>query len=295
MTRLTILTPTWNRRHLLPRLFTSLAAQAGVADQFDWLVIDDGSTDGTAEEIARLQREAGFPVRLIVQDNGGKHRALNRAVPEVTAPWVVVLDSDDWMLRAGIGMALAKIQEVEADPGTLAIVSPKAFADRTLPRIAEPGAPIDYATWQSGRLRLDFSMVIRTETLRQHPFPEFEGEGFIAESSVYARAFAGGGIRLWDRPIMGAEYQPGGLSDRSRANRAASPLGAMHTYRGQLEAGVRGGRRIRCWINYRRYLCHARSRGAVAPGHRPCGGRFWDPAGRMLCAVDRLILRLSDG
>jgi len=291
MTHLTILTPTWNRRQTLARLYESLVSQDLPSGCFEWLVVDDGSTDGTAGYIEMLSRSAPFPIRVIVQDNGGKHRALNRGAREVSSAWMLVLDSDDWMLPSGVRDALDQIKTFDDQAETLAIVSPRVFANRPPPSYPEQTGPMDYATWRAKYFKSDFSMLARTTVIRNHPFPEFDGERFIAESAVYARAFAHGGLRLSSAGIMGAEYQRDGLSSKSLNNRITSPLGAMYTYRCQLDAGMGGILRARSWLNYHRFFWHARASGAISRSERPFGGRFWRPAGWVLYSVDRFVLR----
>jgi len=291
VTQLTILTPTWNRRPLLSRLVASLTAQDVPPGSFAWLVVDDGSTDGTADYVRDLEECAPFPVKLIVRENGGKHRALNTGVPWLTTPWVLVLDSDDWIVPGGLGNALGEIAAADGQPGISAIVSPRVFGDRPRPRYPAHAGPMDYATWRSTYFKSDFSMLVRTDAMRATPFPEFDGENFIAESAVYARAFATGGIRLSNAEIMGAEYQKAGLSAKMRANRVSCPLGAMHTYRCQLDAGMRGRQRVRSWMNYHRFRCHARQRGVLSRSDPAAGGLVWRPAGWILFALDRMAAR----
>ena len=52
MKTLTVFTPTYNRKHTLPRTYESLCRQT--CSDFEWLVIDDGSSDGTREWIEGL-------------------------------------------------------------------------------------------------------------------------------------------------------------------------------------------------------------------------------------------------
>ncbi len=307
--RLTIVTSTWNRRALLERNFTSLMAQTRT-DRIDWLVVDDGSTDDTSGFIRRVAADAPFPVRLIVQPHGGKHRALNRAVPEVTAPWMLVLDSDDWLLPDGLAHAFDEIDARHDDPATAAIVSPRVFAGRVPPHYPDDLAPMNYASWRTHYFKSDFSMLVRTGVMRAWPFPVFDGELFVAESAVYARAFArvsapagepakespggetdsrsgtSGGIRLSNTHVIGAEYQKTGLSAKSRDNRVACPLGAAFTYRAQLESGLRGRQRIRSWLNYHRFACHARARGLALTPDPPPDGTIWRPGGWLLYRLD---------
>ncbi|MFY9839270.1 MAG: glycosyltransferase family A protein, partial [Xanthobacteraceae bacterium] len=89
----TIFTPTYNRAHTIRRVFDSLCAQT--LRDFEWLVIDDGSTDNTSELIALWEKTADFPVRYLKQKHAGKHIAHNRALVEAKGQFFGIVDSDD--------------------------------------------------------------------------------------------------------------------------------------------------------------------------------------------------------
>lgn len=89
----TVFTPTYNRAHTLTRVYRSLQAQT--ERSFEWLIVDDGSTDGTATLVAGWRAEADFPIRYLRQENAGKHAAHNRAVAEAQGALFLTLDSDD--------------------------------------------------------------------------------------------------------------------------------------------------------------------------------------------------------
>ena len=86
-------TATYNRAHTLHRVFDSLRAET--VRGFEWLVVDDGSTDGTKALIAQWAAAADFPIRYFKQDRSGKHAAHNRAVAEACGQFFLPLDSDD--------------------------------------------------------------------------------------------------------------------------------------------------------------------------------------------------------
>ena len=82
MTVLTVFTPTYNRAHTLPRTYESLLQQE--CKEFIWLIIDDGSTDNTAELVKSWQsKENGFEIRYIYKENGGMHTAHNTAYENI--------------------------------------------------------------------------------------------------------------------------------------------------------------------------------------------------------------------
>ncbi|NWG75296.1 MAG: glycosyltransferase family 2 protein [Rubrivivax sp.] len=89
----TVFTATYNRAHTLHRVYDSLCAQS--FDDFEWLVVDDGSTDGTADLVAAWRAEAPFAVRYLRQANGGQHRACNRGLQHARGELFAMVDSDD--------------------------------------------------------------------------------------------------------------------------------------------------------------------------------------------------------
>ena len=112
MTTLTVFTPAYNRAHTLGRTYESLCRQT--CKDFCWLVVDDGSLDGTRELVASWilknqceidskcnsfggSCEAGFDIRYIWKENGGLHTGYNTAYAIIDTELCVCIDSDDWM------------------------------------------------------------------------------------------------------------------------------------------------------------------------------------------------------
>jgi len=89
----TVFTPTFNRAHTIHRVYESLAKQT--LTDFEWLIVDDGSTDETADLIEHWRSEAAFPIRMYRQENSGKHFAINVGVREASGELFLILDSDD--------------------------------------------------------------------------------------------------------------------------------------------------------------------------------------------------------
>ena len=95
MKTLTVFTPTYNRAHTLPRLYQSLCAQT--SDDFEWLVIDDGSIDGTKDLVAQWKKENIIPIHYIYKENGGLYTGYNVAYLTIETELNVCIDSDDAM------------------------------------------------------------------------------------------------------------------------------------------------------------------------------------------------------
>ena len=67
---ITIFTPTYNRAYILLTLYQSLMEQS--YKDFEWLIVDDGSTDNTGQLVQQFQEKADFPIRYYHQKNKGK-------------------------------------------------------------------------------------------------------------------------------------------------------------------------------------------------------------------------------
>ena len=93
MSNITVLTPAYNRGKLLEKLYESLCAQD--CKDFEWLIVDDGSTDDTSERVEQMKQTADFPISYHIKENGGKHTALNYAYQFIKAPLTFIVDSDD--------------------------------------------------------------------------------------------------------------------------------------------------------------------------------------------------------
>ncbi|MCI7310350.1 MAG: glycosyltransferase family 2 protein [Prevotella sp.] len=91
---LTVFTPTYSRAYSLPRLYESLKAQTFV--DFEWLIVDDGSTDGTKQLIEKWSDEDSF-IRYYRQERGGKHRAINLGVQQAKGDLFFIVDSDEYL------------------------------------------------------------------------------------------------------------------------------------------------------------------------------------------------------
>ena len=84
----TVLTPTYNRAHTLARVYDSLCAQ--IFQDFEWVVVDDGSTDNTRELVEHWCQTAVFPINYVWQPNQHKKTAFNRGVREARGELVGV-------------------------------------------------------------------------------------------------------------------------------------------------------------------------------------------------------------
>lgn len=213
----TVFTPTYNRTDTLDRLYQSLIRQTD--RDFEWLIVDDGSTDGTKGTVDGFIAEGRIRVRYVCQENGGKHRAYNRALELAEGTSFFCVDSDDWLCPD----AVERIENTAFDSILIAYkedAKGKLLSDR-LPE------GLDVVTFRDLRFaygcRGEFSLVFRTAYARRYPFPIFSGERFMTEAVVYDRMRDG--AKLLRTALTVCEYQADGLSDDVDALMKENPAG----------------------------------------------------------------------
>lgn len=91
--RFTIWTAAYNAERTITRCFKSVKQQN--REDFEWIVVNDGSEDHTLDILWQIQKDAGFPVKVIDKANGGKHTALKAAADVAEGRYVVIIDADD--------------------------------------------------------------------------------------------------------------------------------------------------------------------------------------------------------
>ena len=111
--RITVLTPTFNRAHTLHRCFDSLSQQT--FSDFEWVVIDDGSVDGTEALVKAWAAEAAFPIHYQWKENGGKPSAVNAGLEVARGQYIGILDSDDALLPDTLEVMLRAWDEIPAE------------------------------------------------------------------------------------------------------------------------------------------------------------------------------------
>lgn len=221
-----VFTPTYERAYILPVLYESLVTQT--CRDFVWMIVDDGSTDGTEELVRSWIEDGAIAIDYVRTGNGGKPRAINLGVDRCTSPLFFVVDSDDWLLPGAIAHVLEVWSRIEGQDRYAGIVALRGTDEHTPMDTWMPPGATDVKYWdlfETMGFRGDTSLIHRTEVLRQYPYDVAPGEIFVAETSVY--------YRLDDRYDMLADntiltichYLPDGLTHNFAANAKRNPIG----------------------------------------------------------------------
>lgn len=237
MSLITIFTPTYNRCNLIDNLYQSLLAQT--QKNFEWLVIDDGSTDKTQEYFSKLLSQAQpFSICYIKQENGGKHRAVNRGVKEACGELFFIVDSDDFLLPKAIEKINQWVASLDQSHKWCGVAGLRGLSEK---KVLGQRPSVDYVDAKNTErscflLDGDKAEVYFTEILREYPFPEIPGEKFISEEIVWnAIARNGYYLRWFNEIVYICSYLEGGLT-KDYLKDERNPQGRLLWAKGQLES-----------------------------------------------------------
>lgn len=223
---ITVFTPTYNRKDLLKRCYGSLREQT--VKDFEWLIVDDGSTDDSKEYIEKLMGKSEFPIRYIYQENGGKHTAFNRAVQECKTEYLLILDSDDMLTKDAIEILEKKCSLIQKNKKISGIIGNRGIIDSDI--IMGTKIPdIKYASGLELYQKMGFSgdtlRLYKTAILKKYPFPIISGEKFMSENVVFDQIDQKYKMLVISEVLYLGEYQEAGLTKNIHKVRAQNPKG----------------------------------------------------------------------
>lgn len=231
MTELTIFTPTYNRAYILPQLFESLLAQSN--RNFEWLIVDDGSSDNTHEIIQNFKSKADFKITYIYQENQGKHVAINTALKNIQTPNFLTVDSDDFLQDDGLQLIENKLSLIIQNPSIIGIASPINILNSNR---SKKQIPTDIVV-TTNELKFkhhfngELTLIFKTDLAKKFEYPVFEGEKFMLESVVFDKMDDEYKFLYIADSIVNAEYRPDGLTFQGKKILLNSPLGAALAYK----------------------------------------------------------------
>lgn len=211
--KLTVFTPTYNRAYIIENLYRSLQRQT--CHDFEWLVVDDGSSDNTEELFRAWQQEENlFPIRYFRQENGGKHRAINKGLELARGELFFTVDSDDYLTDDAVEKVLRWATELPKGEKYCGFAGNLGTApETTVNCFFENGYLDGTALDRYGAVDGERAMVFYTETHRKYTYPEFAGEKFMTEAVAWNRmAHNGYKMRYYNDIIWIYEYKEDGLT-----------------------------------------------------------------------------------
>ena len=249
---ITVLTPTFNRGGGLQSLWDSLQKQT--VKDFEWLVVDDGSTDGTKNLITKLQEKSDFPIRYIYKSNGGKHTALNVGIQTIRSELTFIVDSDDCVTDDAVESILKIHKKYRSQNNICGYAFLRAFPDgkvngEKFDVNEKIGSYIDVRV-NGNDTGADKAEVFKTHCLKEFPFPEYPNEKFLGEDLVWVRMARKYEMVHINKAIYVGNYLEDGLTNNRRKHNIASPVGCMHRAEEFMESDLKTRYRIKGGLQY---------------------------------------------
>lgn len=223
----TVFTPAYNRAHTLEKLYASLKAQND--KDFEWVVVDDGSTDGT-EDLFKVwcEDENVFPITYIKVENGGKPRAINKGLRVAKGKMFFIVDSDDFLTPNAIERLKFYEETIRDKQGFAGISGLKGYTEEKVIGKCNKNKFVDATNLQREKYNLtgDKAECYYLDLLRRYMFPEIEGEKFVPECVVWDKIAADGyKLRWFNEIIYLTEYLEDGLTHAGISLHRKNPIG----------------------------------------------------------------------
>lgn len=210
---LTVFTPTYNRGYIIHNCYDSLCRQTN--KDFVWLIIDDGSTDNTAQLVNEWQKQDNdFEIRYIYKENGGMHTAHNTAYENIDTELNVCIDSDDYMPDDAVEKIVSFWKEYGSNEyaGIIALdvyENSRKVIGNELPK-KESITLMGY--YNDGGVG-DKKLIYRTDVIKQTPpYPEFKGEKYVGLAYKYHIVDQQKKLLIMNEPVCIVDYQEDGSS-----------------------------------------------------------------------------------
>lgn len=284
MVTLTVFTPTYQRAHTLPRTYQSLLAQDH--KDFLWLIVDDGSTDGTRQLVETwLTADNGFEIRYVYKENGGMHTAHRVAYENIDTELNICIDSDDLLAPGAVRKILEKWEQAR-DAGYAGLVGLDSDLEGNIIGTRFPAGLEEttltgfYAAGGSG----DKKLVYRTDIVRRYPpYPSFQGERYVALAYLYRLIDQDYQLCVIDDVLCNVEYQPDGSSLNMFRQYLQNPQGFAFWRVTQAQTPTSSAELLKNTIHYCSSKILAKRNGfTVAPYPYPVLAALCTPLGYLL-------------
>ncbi len=245
--KISVITPTYNRKHTLGKLYNSILNNLQCDIEIEWLIMDDGSTDGTEEYIQKFKEEKKFCIKYYKQENQGKMKAINNLVPYADSDFLVECDSDDYFTEN----AFKTIKNN-------CILKEKIYAYVFLKSNEKNeiiGNEFKSNNFKSKMFDLyykqgisgDKALVYNTKIRKQYKYKIEEGENFSTEARLHHEMDGKYDVLCFNEVVMICKYQEDGYSKNIKNIFKKNPNGYFKFFEEMLKkdfSGVKWEKRI---------------------------------------------------
>lgn len=254
--KISILTSTYNRSKLLNRLYKSILINNQNTNniKIEWLIMDDGSTDNTAEVVKKYQTEQkqetiysqnksqdnmNINIKYYFQENQGKMKALNFLVKQATGNYIIECDSDDYFTDDAFELISKNVQLIDNNTYALCFLKydqNKKNIGKIFKNKQTTMFNLYFKEGENGEKALVFNSNIR----KQYEHELMDNEKFVTEARMYHKMDLKYKIQCINKPIMICEYQQNGYSENINKIFKQNPKGYFEYFKEIFEHNLKG-------------------------------------------------------
>ena len=245
MKKITFYTPTYNRAYLLPRLYESLKNQTN--KNFIWLVVDDGSTDGTKALVEGWENEGVIEILYEFKENGGKHTAMDFAHQHCQTEFSCCVDSDDYLSNDATEIILDKIKLIEDKNDVVGIVA-RRYTKGGVPFAPQwPKEEFLYFYMLADKYHYlsETVLIFKNNIIKNYHFPIYKDEKFITESVLYNQFLFDYKIFAFDAFIYICKYLDDGYTSQGIKLFLKNPKGFMYSLAQNADFAIKHKRKFK--------------------------------------------------
>ena len=228
--KISILTPTYNRAKLLPNLYESLKDNLKYNIDFEWLIMDDGSSDNTKEVVEKFIKENTMTIKYYYQENQGKMVAINNLVDKATGDLIMDCDSDDCFAKNAFGIIKENVDKLVHDPELYALIFLKCDVSGEI-----SGKKFKQDDYKTTMFDLYFKDDVQGEKIilfNAHIRKKYKhriepGEKFITEARMYHKMDQDYKVLCINMPIIIGTYMTDGYTKNIKKTFTENPKGYM--------------------------------------------------------------------
>lgn len=255
---LTLYTPCYNKGKTISRTYESLLSQT--CHDFEWIIINDGSTDESKEVIDSFQTNL-FPIRKIHKHNEGLSSVMNMATQMANGEFILRVDGDDWLVTDGvktIHQALNDYDMQDQHLGGLVFLTEFADGKRCGFHPFKNPTRCNFMDYREKHKAIgDRAEVFRTSCFREFPMPSFPDERFMLESYTWRHFSDKYDVIYYDTAIYNREYNDASITNNWPAIGIKNPKGIQLDLSDYLNRKISLKNRIKGSVNYYRYSLHS--------------------------------------
>lgn len=250
---ITVYTPTYNRAYCLHQLYESLLRQTQSYDDFEWLVVDDGSTDNTEELLKKWISDAPFKITYYKQINEGKMAKLNFIHKTIDTELCMCVDSDDYLTDDALEIIFQRWISIKDKTGIVGLVGLDVYKNGNVVGTEFPKdlEKIKFRDFEKHGVKGDKKFVYKTSIISSYPqYPSFDGEKFPAPGYLYRLIDVDYDLHIINRQLCVVEYLEDGLSKNKYSQFKKAPNSFMFYRQERMRLATNFSERFKNAIHY---------------------------------------------